>query len=226
MNETSLPTPAQVFAETTFDAIIFDMDGTLISSIQSTERAWGTWMTFYGMDPDYYHQFHGVTAAQIVAQVLPPELQEEGFARIVNLELTDTDGITLLPGAGALWDSIDPRRRAIATSCVRDLAAVRMEITGLTTPISVTADDVTNGKPNPEPFTKAAQLLGVDPDRCLVFEDSPSGLAAAREAGCSTVAVPGTNNLADLDADSYAPTLEGLTVETNADNTLSLRITA
>ena len=167
MNETGLPTPAQVFARTTFDAIIFDMDGTLISSIQSTERAWGTWMTFYGMDPDHYHQFHGVPAAQIVAQVLPPELQEEGFNRIVNLELTDTDGIVLLPGAGTLWHSIDPQRRAIATSCVRNLAEVRMEITGLATPIVVTADDV---------------------------------------------------------ADAYATTLKGLTVVTNAGNTLSLRL--
>lgn len=224
MNETGLPTASQVFAETTFDAIIFDMDGTLISSIQSTERAWGTWMACYGMDPDHYHQFHGVPAAQIVAQVLPPELREEGFNRIVNLELTDTDGITLLPGAGPLWHSIDPQRRAIATSCVRDLAEVRMGITGLATPIVVTADDVDNGKPNPEPFIKAAQLLGVDPRRCLVFEDAPSGLAAARAAGCATIAVPGTNNLAELDADAYAQTLEGLTVVTNADNTLSLRL--
>lgn len=76
----------------------------------------------------------------------------------------------------------------------------------------VTADDVTHGKPHPDPYLRAAHLLGVDPTRCVVFEDAPSGLAAGRAAGCVTVGLPGTHALADLTADVLLPSLEAIQV--------------
>jgi sugar-phosphatase len=74
------------------------------------------------------------------------------------------------------------------TSGVRDLAYARLAAAGLPIPGAVvTADDVTNGKPAPEPYLRGAALIGIDPSRCVVFEDAPAGLAAGRAAGVPTL---------------------------------------
>ncbi|MFC7658386.1 HAD-IA family hydrolase [Pseudonocardia benzenivorans] len=99
-------------------------------------------------------------------------------------------------------------RAAIVTSCTRALARARIAAAGLPAPaVVVTADDVTAGKPDPEPFLLAAEHLQVAAARCLVVEDAPAGLAAARAAGMATLAVAGTHALADLDADAGVPDL-------------------
>ncbi len=195
-----------------FDAVLWDMDGTLISSIHVTERCWGQWMEHYGYPAEHYHQFHGTPARTIVETLLPAHLHDEGFHRIVDLEMNDTTGITLLPGAHQALAALPTQRRAIVTSSTRDLALRRLEVTGITMDTLVTADDVTHGKPHPDPYLRAAHLLGVDPTRCVVFEDAPSGLAAGRAAGCVTVGLPGTHALADLTADVLLPSLEAIQV--------------
>jgi sugar-phosphatase len=73
--------------------------------------------------------------------------------------------------------------------------------------VVITADDVNRGKPAPDPYRAAAGWLGVDPARCLVVEDAPSGLLAARAAGSATLAVLTTTPAADLDADELVPDL-------------------
>lgn len=197
-----------------FAAVLFDMDGTLIDSIPVVVRSWLRWAQEEGVDPERLVGFHGVPARGIAATLLPPERVDAAVDRIEAIETADTDGITILPGtvqALATLTAAGAERRdlcAIATSCTRPLATARIEATGLPAPrVVVTASDVAQGKPHPDPFLLAAELLGVDPRECLVVEDAPGGLEAARAAGCSTLAVTTTTAPADLIADAVVGTL-------------------
>ncbi|TPG16972.1 HAD family hydrolase [Pedococcus bigeumensis] len=194
----------------TFAAVLFDMDGTLIDSIPVVIRSWVRWAQEEGVDPRRLTGFHGVPAKGIIATLLPPERLDAAFDRIEAIEIADTDGITVLPGAldalAALTGQVE--LCAIATSCTRPLADTRLAATRLPAPgVVVTASDVAQGKPHPDPFLLAATRLGVDPADCLVVEDAPGGLDAARAAGCTTLAVTTTTAESDLVADAVVATL-------------------
>jgi sugar-phosphatase len=182
-----------------FAAVVFDMDGTLIDSTAVVVRSWVRWAQEHDVDPRRLQGFHGVPAAAIVAELLPAHRHEDAVARITELELGDTDGIDVLPGAAEALAALAPDRSAIATSCTAPLASARIAASGLVAPrVLVTADDVERGKPHPDPVLLAAERLGVDPRDCLVVEDAPGGLAAARAAGCSTLAVVTTTPREEL----------------------------
>ncbi len=180
-----------VLAET-FDAVLFDMDGTLISSIASVERCWGRLAEEFAISASASGDFafHGVPARDIIQTLLPDRTDEEraaALARIVELEVTDTEDIEMLPGAAAALAALGARA-AIVTSCGQRLAAARLRAAALAVPaVVVTADDVTRGKPDPEPYARGAALLGVDPARCLVVEDAPAGVDSGRAAGAATL---------------------------------------
>jgi len=109
------------------------------------------------------------------------------------MEIDDKDGVTALPGAAELVAHLPPDRFAIVTSATRPLAIARLGYAGIPVPRHmITADDVIHGKPSPEPFLKGAALLGFAPEDCLVFEDSPAGIASARSAGMKTIALQTT----------------------------------
>jgi sugar-phosphatase len=184
-----------------FEAVIFDMDGTLIDSTPAVERAWTTWAGEHGLTRADLAGNHGVPSAGVVRKVLPAELHDSAIARINVLELEDVAGIVVLPGAAEALAALRSAKNAIATSCTVPLAQARIAAAALVPPsVLVTADDVARGKPAPDPFLEAAKRLGVDPTRCLVVEDAPAGLQAAKAAGCSTLAVVTTTLERDLDA--------------------------
>ncbi|MFQ4150537.1 HAD-IA family hydrolase [Arthrobacter sp. LAPM80] len=186
----------------TFDAVLFDMDGTLIDSTPAVLRAWLTWGAEHGLDPAFLDGRHGHPARDIVASLVPAKEFQRSFERIQELEMAEISDITILPGATEALSAIGENRKAIVTSCTRPLAAIRIMASGLTTPrVIVTFDDVIHGKPHPEPFLLGAQWLGYEPANCLVIEDAPAGLHAAHNAGCTTLAVTGTHETADLNAD-------------------------
>jgi len=144
---------------------------------------------------------------------LPPARVAQGLARIAELELADVHDITILPGAVELLRALPADRVAIVTSATRALATARIMAAGLPAPAAVvTFDDVTNGKPDPEPFLTGAARLGVDPSRCLVVEDAPAGIAAARAAGCATLAVTTTSTRAQLPADLVVDSLAEVSI--------------
>jgi sugar-phosphatase len=191
-----------------FEAVLFDMDGTLIDSTPAVHRAWTTWMVEYGLDPEQLGRHHGMPSAQVVRSLLAEDQHVEAIRRIDELELTDVHDIVVLPGATEALDSLRSAKNAIATSCTVPLAEARIAAAELVPPsVLVTVDDVAHGKPAPDPFLEAARRLGADPSRCLVVEDAPKGLEAAHAAGCFTLAVVTTTAREDLHADAVVTDL-------------------
>jgi sugar-phosphatase len=205
-------------AERVFEAVIFDMDGTLIDSTPAVIRAWDTWADEHGLTAGEYVRHHGVPSAGAVRALLPAEQHEAGIARINELELEDVHDIVVLPGAAEALAALVGAKNAIATSCTTPLAQARIRAAGLVPPsVLVTADDVTRGKPDPEPFLTAAERLAADPSRCLVVEDAPMGLEAARAAGCWTLAVVTTTPREELHADAIVDDLSSVEFVAAAD---------
>jgi mannitol-1-/sugar-/sorbitol-6-phosphatase len=190
----------------TFDAVLFDMDGTLVDSTASVVRSWLRFAEENGISTADLQAAagHGRPARDIVADLFPPQRRDEALLRITRLEIDDVDGVVALPGAETALQ-VCGVLSAIVTSCSADLAVARQQAAGIPVPrVVVTADDVTRGKPHPEPFLRAAEILRVDPDRCLVVEDAPAGLRAGRAAGMTTLAVTTTHEPAELSADDLA----------------------
>ncbi|RPE78485.1 MULTISPECIES: HAD-IA family hydrolase [unclassified Frondihabitans] len=188
---------------TVFDAILFDMDGTLISSTPAVERSWARWGREYGLPVTFREDAgHGKPARDIVSQFVPADEIDAAYARIVEIEVSEVDDIAALPGAAEALAAIGPDRSAIVTSSSRILADARLAASGLDRPATVvTFDDVSRGKPDPEPFVLGATSLGFDAAHCLVVEDAVAGLQSGRAAGAATLAVVGTLEASQLDAD-------------------------
>jgi mannitol-1-/sugar-/sorbitol-6-phosphatase len=205
-------------ADEVFEAVIFDMDGTLIDSTPAVVRAWAAWASEYGLPPIDLRMHHGTPSASVVRAVMPEHLHEAGMRRITELEIADLHDVVVLPGTVEALTSLASAKNAIATSCTVPLAEARIAAAQLVPPsVLVTADDVVNGKPHPEPFLEAARRLGVDPRRCLVVEDAPQGLEAARAAGCFTLAVLTTTPREALDADAIVNDLSDVRFQVDQD---------
>lgn len=176
------------------DAVLFDMDGTLVDSTECVERQWYRWAGRHGLDAGRILRVsHGRRTIETIRDVAPHLAVEEEAAWFEQEELKDRDGILAVPGAIALLGGIPPHRWAVVTSASRELATLRMECAGLTIPdVLVSADDVRRGKPDPEGYLTAAQRLGVQAGRCLVIEDTPAGIEAGRAAGMPVLAVTTT----------------------------------
>ncbi len=186
----------------TFDGGLFDLDGTLIDSTPAVNRAWQQLGREFGLELDLAAAGHGQPAAKVVAALFPADLADDALRRVTEIEATELDDVIALNGAAELLGSLPDTARAIVTSGTRLIAGNRVGAAGLSAPsVFVTFDDVVNGKPHPEPFLTAAARLGLDPARCVVFEDAPAGLAAAKAAGCATVGIAGTHEAHELDAD-------------------------
>jgi mannitol-1-/sugar-/sorbitol-6-phosphatase len=200
--------------------ILFDMDGILISSIGSVERSWTKWALLRGVDPALARKTaHGRRAVETIAKLRPDLDSDAELTVIEDLEVADNEGLTVLPGVLELLASLPANRWTVVTSATKLLARTRMAAAGLPVPEKmVTADQVKRGKPDPEPFLAGAALLGVAPADCVVFEDSPSGVAAGRAAGCTVVATTFSHSAESLGAAHYlVRDLTGIRVESAND---------
>jgi sugar-phosphatase len=205
-------------ADRFFEAVIFDLDGTLIDSTPAVLRSWAPWMREHGLRPEDHAGHHGLPSASVVRALLPADRHDAAIARINELEIADVSDIVVLPGAIEAVEALRDARNAIATSCDLRLAKARIAAAKLEPPsVLVTADDVTRGKPAPDPFLEAARRLQVGPANCLVVEDSPMGLQAARAAGCATLAVITTTPADELIADAVVGTLADVRFEVTPD---------
>lgn len=211
-------------AELDFDAVIFDMDGTLIDSTPAVARAWSTWAQEHGLTAEQLAGHHGMPSARVVAKLLPDHQHESAIDRINALEIDDVHDIVVLPGAAEALAALRSARNAIATSCTMPLARARIAAAELVAPsVLVTADQVEHGKPAPDPFLLAAERLDVDPRRCLVVEDAPAGLTAAAAAGCYRLAVITTTPEDELEADGIVRNLGDVEFLVATDGTIRVR---
>lgn len=189
------------FPKEGFDAVIFDCDGTLVDSMPAHFDAWCEALASYGaagvFKEDVFFAMGGRPTRDIVVDInseyglkLDPEAialaKRDAFLRKLHLvELIDevADFAKSLSGKMPL---------AVASGGSRHVVEKTLKLLGCSDWFDevVTADDVTNGKPSPDIFLKAAQLLGVAPERCLVIEDAPPGVMAAQAAGMQVITVP------------------------------------
>ena len=210
--------------------LLFDMDGVLISSIGSVNRCWRRWCALYGVaDAENFDVPHGTRAVDII-RTLKPEFDEaqvaEGLRAIEDMEIEDTADLTVLRGVKALLGPLPAERWAIVTSCTRRLLLARLRAAGLPVPVRlISGDMVERGKPDPEPYRRGAELLGLRPDECVVVEDAPSGVGAGVAAGSRVLGVLGTHSAEELHGATWiVGSLEELAVTANPDG-LELRFT-
>ncbi|NUR90072.1 MAG: HAD family phosphatase [Nonomuraea sp.] len=182
------------------EAVFFDMDGLLVD----TEKVWleieTVVMARLGGEWTPEHQSHlvggsmertvaymlGVSGSDVAPEVLREWMIDGMVARLA-------DGVQIMPGASELLDALRDEGVPVAlvTSSLKEIADAVLKSVGRDRfDAIVTADDVTHTKPDPEPYLTATRLLGVEPVRCVVLEDSPNGVAAGTAAGCAVVAVP------------------------------------
>ena len=181
------------------------MDGILISSIDSVERSWTRWALMRGVDPVWACQVaHGRRGVDSMA-ILRPDLDPDAETRIVEgFEIEDTAGVAGLPGVLALLAALPAGRWTVVTSATETLARVRLAAGGVPAPERmVTAESVSEGKPNPAPYLAGAALLGLRPEECVVFEDAAAGANAGRAAGCTVVATIFSHSIESLAAAHY-----------------------
>ena len=175
-----------------YAALLFDMDGTLLDSSAVVKRVWTAWAARHGVDAtELLTTMHGVRAEDTIRRFAPLGIDVATEAALLHQqEMADVEGIVPIAGAGALIASLDPNAWAVVTSAPRSLAQARLRAVGLPIPNAlVVAEDVERGKPEPEGYLKAATILGVPITKCLVFEDSPAGVAAAKAAGAHIAVV-------------------------------------
>ena len=195
------------------DAVLLDMDGTLVDSTAVVVRLWRSWAARHGVDPEaILAMSHGRRGDDVLAQFAPPDVDQVAELEwLAARELVERDGIVAVRGAAALLAALPADRVAVVTSATRELTAVRMQAAALPVPrVLVGADDVVRGKPHPEGYQRAAALLHVDPARCLVIEDASAGLEAGRAAGARVIAVATTLSGEMLEAWDWIPDLAAL----------------
>jgi sugar-phosphatase len=182
------------FRNHTYAAFLFDMDGTVLDSSAAVDRVWGSWAKRHGVDvPTLLASVHGVRSEDTIRRFGGADVDVAKEAQwILEAEVADVDGVVALPGIQDFVAALDPDTWAIVTSAPRALAEVRLRAVNLPIPkVMITAEDVKRGKPDPQGFLLGAQRLGVNIGECLVFEDSPAGVAAAKAAGAHVAIIGG-----------------------------------
>jgi sugar-phosphatase len=195
-------------------AILFDLDGVLVDSTRSVSRQYRLWADKVNLDPRAVEEItHGVRAIDVVRQLAPHLDAEAEVERLEKMEAEDQDGVVVMPGAIELLQSIPVDRWCVVTSGTRYLATARLKHANLPMPrVMVTAEDVSNGKPDPEPYLTGAKLLGTTPADCLVIEDAPAGIDAAHAGKMKVIGITSTYPASALKADVVIQKLAQITV--------------
>ena len=180
--------------------ILFDLDGVLVDSTPAVARVWAGWAHEHGFNPDeVVKKAHGRPSITTIRELLPHADHAAEDREVERREIADVEGVIPLPGAMEFLKALPLERWAIVTSCTRALAHVRIGAARLPQPQHlVTSSDVKHGKPNPEPYLKGAQILGVPANECIVIEDAPAGIRAGKAAGASVLALRTTASDAEL----------------------------
>lgn len=184
--------------------LLIDMDGVLVDSTAAIARVWTCWAARHNMSPaGIVETAHGRPTFATLEELLPnrsSEIYQEEIRWMEQAEIEDIADVVALPGARALLAAAPPGRRTVVTSASRPLAEVRLRAAGLWDLVShlVTASDIQNGKPHPEPYIKGAEVLRIPSSACVVIEDASSGTQSGKAAGARVLALRTTSEDADL----------------------------
>jgi len=184
-----------------FDGYIFDLDGTLVDTMPLHYRAWDAAMRSVGLkcplDEDLFYSLGGVPTrrvAELIAQHYQLDIDaEQVFHTKENLfKELQADARLIEPVVSFARRVAAKYPVSIASGGPREVVTRMLELTKLALlfRVVITADDVVHGKPSPDMFLLAASQMGVQPERCLVFEDAEPGMRAAEAAGMKWVRVP------------------------------------
>lgn len=207
-------------------AILFDMDGTLVDSTAVVHRAWAGFAQRCGVDLEkVLDECHGRRTRDTVALFVAPSDVETEANRVDADELADTNGIAAIAGAPELLATLSPEHWGVVTSAGRNLAQRRLRAAGLPVPpVLITADDVAAGKPAPDGYLLAAARLGIAIESCVIFEDAPAGLQAARRSRAMVVAVTATLRRLTATDIPCIPDFSRLQMTVDPDRTINLTI--
>ena len=205
-------------------AILFDLDGVLLDSTRVVSEQYTRWAREHNLDPaEIMKAAHGVRTVEVVRRVAP-HLDAVAETKRIEEREAAADNMTAIPGAVALVNSIPRGRWGVVTSGTRFLATTRMRKFGIRVPgVLVTAEDVRNGKPDPEPYRRAAELLKTNPSTCVVVEDAPAGIRSAHGAGMKVISLPTTYPVEELhEADVIVSGLADVRVNLNGSGSKEL----
>jgi mannitol-1-/sugar-/sorbitol-6-phosphatase len=205
---------------------LFDLDGVLVDSDEAFHRQWLRWAAQHGVDGEATFQIgQGLLTAdhiRIVAPHLDADLEAERFD---HAAVHDVEGVRAISGAPELVSALPDCGWSVVTSSIRPLALARLRAAGIPVPKSlVTPELVTRGKPDPEGYLRAAELLGVPPAEAVVIEDSPTGVKAGRSAGAIVIAVETTHSRADLSEADLITRLAAITVRVGQRDLIELAV--
>jgi sugar-phosphatase len=183
------------------DAILFDLDGVLIDSTTCVERHWRNWAEKHGLDAvSILRIAHGVRNVDTMRLLVPHLDVEKEAALFAAGEVADTDGVVAAEGASKIIEDLQGASWAVVTSCSTALAHARLKAAQLLVPpLLITGDDVSRGKPDPQPYVMAASGLGVAAEGSVVVEDAPAGIRAGKKAGMRVIGITATYSRQELE---------------------------
>lgn len=208
-------------------AVLFDMDGVLISSIAADERIWLRWARFHGIERTFPLQATNGRRTIDTLRLLRPDLDlQVELERIENFEAEEQSAVVALPGVEQLLASLPSDAWAIVTSNTEKMMRNRLQAAGIAPPQHfISGDQVAEGKPHPECYRMAARILRAEPSECLVIEDTPPGIESGKAAGCKVLAILSSHNADDLDkADWIVPSLDHVTASSEGDGTITIHL--
>ena len=195
-------------------AFLFDMDGTMVDSMPWHARSWAVFSREVGVPPpgaDFFHRTTGLTGVEVMRVFLGGRPERELRAMVERKEAIYramfAPYFREVPGFGAFADAARAAGVKVACATAGDADNIAFVLAHLDRrgffDAVVGAHDVARGKPHPDLFLLAAQRMGVDPAECLVFEDAPHGIEAARRAGMKAVAIATTLPAHELGAPAH-----------------------
>ncbi|MGH7510146.1 MAG: HAD-IA family hydrolase [Gemmatimonadales bacterium] len=193
-------------------AVLFDLDGVLVDSTGYIEQQWRRWAVARGLQPEpFLRVCHGRRALETIRLAAPHLDAEAEVAAFVPDGASEDLGLVPVEGAARLLEKLPVGSWAVATSGTRAAATERLRRAGLPQPgVLVCAEDVLRGKPSPDVYLMAAAGLAVAPSQCVVVEDAPAGVEAARAAGMPVIALTTTHRTEELPADACTASLAGV----------------
>lgn len=207
--------------------VLVDMDGVLIDSTARDERCWLRWARFHGMEKEFsIKATHGRRGIDTLHNLRPDLDSIVELNRLEDFDEEDRDRPAIYPGVREFLGQLEPKTWTIVSSASERLMRNRLRLAGIKAPPEVvSANRVTRGKPDPEPYQVGAAILGLVPSQCLVIEDAPSGIESGKAAGCKVLAVISSHSELDLaTADWIVPSLENLHANLQADGSIFIQL--